>query len=218
MVDVDSVINALEDGTQQVTATITDDESNGTSGNDVLNGDDEDNTLNGEDGTDRLYGKGGNDNIDGGAGNDFIRSGDDNDTVTGGNGRDIIYGDENNDILVGGLDRDILVGGNGNDTLSGGTFNPVTNSSSGTDNVRDLLRGDRGSDVFIIHADHTGDIIYDFENDIDKLGLSGGLSSSDLDISDNGSFTTIALSGGNTLATLLGVSDSTQIMDDLITL
>ena len=211
--------NALENGTQQVTATISDDESNGTSGNDNLNGDNGDNTLNGEGGNDRLYGNGGNDEIDGGAGNDFIRGGDDNDTVTGGDGRDIIYGNENEDILVGGLDRDILVGGNGNDTLSGGTFNPATNISGGADNVRDRLRGDGGRDVFVLHADNTNDLIYDFENDIDKLGLSGGLSSSNLNISDNGSSTTIALSGGDTLATLLGVSDSTQITtDDFITL
>lgn len=113
-----------------------------------------------------IIGLASDDNIFGGGFNDLIRAGDGADTILGNGGNDRLYGDGGNDIIVGG---------------------------TGTDN----LFGGLGSDTFVIQAVGNGlDIINDFQNGVDFIGLStahsGGLSFSSL------TFTSFGTSGAST--------------------
>lgn len=150
-------------------------------------------TVLGGDNNDILYGNEGNDSLEGGSGYDY-------DTIYGGQGNDIIqdsgyFLDGNNGIsfLFGNLGDDSitlssygnanLFGGQGKDILTG---NDGANSISG-DRGQDILRGDRydigGTDTFIISktvdlneiptGTENADLILDFINGEDKIGLAG---------------------------------------------
>ena len=113
-----------------------------------------------------IIGLASDDNIFGGGFNDLVRAGDGADTILGNGGNDRLYGDGGNDIIVGG---------------------------TGTDN----LFGGLGSDTFVIQAVGNGlDIVNDFQNGVDLIGLStahsGGLSFSSL------TFTSFGTSGAST--------------------
>ena len=106
------------------------------------------------------------DNIFGSAFNDLIRAGDGDDDINGNGGNDRLYGDGGNDIIVGGF---------------------------GTDN----LYGGLGSDTFVIQAAGNGlDIVNDFQNGVDFIGLSG-LNSGGLSF-DSLTFTSFGTSGAST--------------------
>jgi len=112
-----------------------------------------------------------------------LAGGSGNDTISGNAGDDRIYGEDGNDVLNGGANNDELYGGNGNDVLQG---------ANGNSGERDYLKGDLGSDQFILGASNwigyddgltnnagTNDYaeIADFntsENDV--IQLQGGLS------------------------------------------
>ncbi len=124
--------------------------------NDALTGTTAANLLTGAEGADLLTGLAGNDTLEGGAGNDTL------------------YGNQNNDLLSGGEGDDWMHGGQGNDTLLGGNGNDSLAGGVGFD----LLTGGAGADVFIFeHGDGSGgmDLILDFEQGIDKIGLSARL-------------------------------------------
>ncbi|MDZ4254018.1 MAG: hypothetical protein U1A72_15720, partial [Sulfuritalea sp.] len=103
-----------------------------------------------------------------------------------------------NDTLLGGAGADVLQGGTGADRLVGGA----------------------GGDVFVFAAGDGGstlagaDILYDFEDGIDRIALAGGLDFAGLVISQgNGtdtaaSSTVIGTSNGEYLAVLLSTSSS----------
>ena len=105
---------------------------------------------------------------------------------------DKLYGEGGDDILIGNSGSNILDGGQGSDRLIGG----------------------EGNDVFIIEASNSGiDIIEDFEDNMDSIGLAGALSFNDLDITQSGSDTLISLKEtGQDIVMLAGISS------DLITL
>ena len=71
-----------------------------------------------------------------------------------------------NQTLNGGAGDDILIGGTGEDTLDGGTG-------------RDHLAGGSGIDTFVIRAGDgassidDADIVYDFTDGTDLIGMSG---------------------------------------------
>ena len=113
-----------------------------------------------------IIGLASDDNILGSGFNDLIRAGDGADTILGNGGNDRLYGDGGNDIIVGG---------------------------TGTDN----LFGGLGSDTFVIQAVGNGlDIVNDFQNGVDFIGLStahsGGLNFGSL------TFTSFGTSGAST--------------------
>jgi hypothetical protein len=132
-------------------------------------------------------------NIQGNEGNDYISAG---------NGKDTIYG-------LGG--NDTLLGNNGVDTIDGGAGDDVINGGNGAD----LLTGGSGKDTFVLSKSAGGDTITDFTAGTDLIGLSGGLSFTQLSISSSGSNTLIKL-GSDTLATLTGVS-STLTANNFVT-
>ncbi|HEY9763220.1 MAG TPA: choice-of-anchor I family protein [Trichocoleus sp.] len=140
-------------------------------------------TLNGGNGNDTLIGKGGNDALSGGNGDDTLLGNRGNDTLLGGNG---------NDILNGGAGFDLINGGRGNDTLTGGLH----------------------EDIFILSQTANGtDTITDFERNVDRIGLAGGLSFKNLSFSGNS-----ILAGTETLAILTGIETTTLTQADFVTL
>ena len=134
-----------------------DDTIYGTANPDTLYAGSGDDVLYGLDGEDVLYGEAGDDIIDGGGGGDKIYGGDDNDILYGSDNFDELYGEDGDDIIDGGDGKDRLYGGNGNDIFIG--------------------RPGDGSDGFL-----TTNVLYDFEDGVDKIRLEGGLNFSNLSI------------------------------------
>ncbi|MEO1792582.1 MAG: hypothetical protein AAFR25_10205 [Cyanobacteria bacterium J06629_19] len=198
----------------------------GSSGDDVLKGGDGNDILNGGGGNDVLYGIAGRNTLNGGNGNDKIRSGLGNSTLNGGNGNDILRsfpgshilnGGNGNDILDTAPGNSILNGGNGNDilkatapgnnTLDGGDGNDTLRSGIGKDILiggggNDRLRGGSNGDVFVLAPNSGTDVIVDFFDRQDRIGLSGGLSFADLTFSGRDILIT---NTQERLATLIGI-------------
>ena len=134
-----------------------DDTIYGTANADTLYAGSGDDVLYGLAGEDVLYGEAGNDIIDGGAQGDKLYGGDGNDILYGSDNFDELYGEDGDDIIDGGDGKDRLYGGNGNDIFIG--------------------RPGDGSDGFL-----TTNVLYDFEDGVDKIRLEGGLNFSNLSI------------------------------------
>ncbi|WP_373529305.1 beta strand repeat-containing protein [Nostoc sp.] len=141
----------------------------------------------------RIFGGNCNDYLNGTPGNDYLNGGNGKDTLVGGNGNDTLGGGNGNDILCGGNGKDILCGGNGNDRLSGGFGN-------------DILTGGNGKDKFILAATQGTDTITDFCKGTDLIGLSGGLSFSQLSFAGH---KIIVTATDEVLATLTGINTTT---------
>ncbi len=120
----------------------------------------------------------GNDTVtlQGSYGNAIVDMGGGNDTFNGGVGGDSVSGGNGNDILNGGNGSDTLTGGSGNDTLNGGIGSDTLRGGTGDDN----LTGGGGSDTFTLATGEGIDSVVDFENTIDRIGLAGGLTFSQL--------------------------------------
>lgn len=164
----------------------------GNAGNDTIQGNDGDDGLYGGDGNDSLLGGVGNDVLSGELGNDFLFGEVGADSLYGGNGNDQLYGGDGSDELRGGIGIDSLYGGNDNDILFGEIGN-------------DILNGGNGNDIFVIALTNGADIVQDFQDRFDRIGLSGGLLFNQLTISAFGTNTLIT-SNGQILATLQNVS------------
>ena len=141
--------------------------------------------------------------INGGNGIDFLFGTAGDDVLSGGNGVDTLFGYAGNDTLLGGNGTDTLWGGDGNDLLDGGRGN-------------DLLYGGSGSDTFVLARGNGTDLIVDFSLGQDRIGLSGGLSYSQLSVSNVLGSTAISF-GGDTLALLTNVSSSQLTQSSFIT-
>lgn len=152
-------------------------------------------------GNDTIYGSTANDLVYGNEGEDLI--GDNfggNDFFLGGKGKDVLNGGEGNDSLSGGQDADFLIGGAGNDILLGGRGNDFLISGSGNDTLvgglgRDILGGLNdnsikigGNNLYVIQAEpgvtdvNNADAILGFRPALDRIGLAGGLTASDVDL------------------------------------
>ncbi len=156
------------------------------------------------------------------------------DVLIGGAGNDLIIGDSyhelysfgenelnNNFISVRIFGSDTINGGSGNDIIYG-DFVHVENYSIEPDfsltkipatayvGGNDIITGGDGSDIFVYskEASNGNDIILDFNLGVDAIGMTGGLTKSDLHASEVGgnlvlSFDTPA---DTSLVTLVGVS------------
>ena len=143
------------------------------------------NAIEGTNSDDNLIGTIGSDIFIAKRGNDFIDGNSGNDTIYGGKGGDYLFGSSGDDILYGNRGTDTLIGGAGDDTLVGG----------------------KGSDIFVLVAGQGFDIVADFVQGQDLIGLSGGLSFSQLAITQDsqGALIKNALTG-QSLGVLSGVS------------
>ncbi|MBC6476162.1 MAG: cadherin domain-containing protein, partial [Hormoscilla sp. GM102CHS1] len=125
-------------------------------------------------------------------------------TITGNSQNDIILRGTASGETIQGLagSSDILHGKDGDDLLDGGAG-------------KDKLHGNAGSDTFVLAPGMGRDIIFNFEDGTDKMGLGGGgLSFSNLEIVGSGS--SIGLNTGKTLATLRKIDDALIGADDFV--
>ena len=138
-----------------------------------------------------------------------IEVGDDNDLLKGNAGSDLILGSDGDDIIQGGNSGDRIIGGAGNDQLVGGRIE---------------VDGDGASDWFLFSSGSGFDIIFDFEDGIDKIDFRGlnlvtGLFPTFAPladaISENVGNAVISLGGGNVI-TLLGVNAAQLDATDFI--
>lgn len=127
-----------------------------------------------------------------------------NDTLFGYGGNDNLNGNVGNDLINGGKGNDILLGGKGDDTLIGGTGN-------------DVLTGGSGKDVFVL-ASGGNETITDFRQGEDVIGLSGGLTFDQLNITqgNNGVVITPKNDPNTILGTVNGVQSNTLVASDFI--
>lgn len=133
------------------------------------------------------------DQLEGTQGSDILFGLDGNDFLFGKDGQDHLNGDAGNDILNGNDGDDLLFGGTGQDHLWGGTGN-------------DTLNGGAEEDIFIMALNSGTDIIADFLQGTDTIGLTEGLS-----FGTGGNVTsqiqegkTLLLANGETLAEING--------------
>ncbi len=101
------------------------------------------------------------DNLVNGEGDDQMQGGAESDNLFGFGGDDRLEGNEGSDVLFGGNGNDWLYGNSGDDWVVGGAGN-------------DRLFGGAGMDGFVFQHDGGLDIVYDFEDNIDKVVFLGG--------------------------------------------
>ena len=151
--------------------------------------------IGGTSGNDTLYGDEGMDSLYGGKDRDLIFAGADWDKLWGNEGNDSMSGDGGNDSLLGADGDDILVGGNGHDTLNGGS----------------------GSDIYVLENNTGKDILESFQNGVDFLGLSNGLSFDELTFNKVGGSGTEIRKGEKLLATISNVQPDSIDESDFAT-
>ncbi len=166
----------------------------GTNFNDTLYGDTGNEVLVGLKGKDVIFGRAGRDVLDGRNGNDMLNGGLGNDKLYGGNHNDRLFGSVGFDRLFGGNGRDLLVGGKGNDFLTGG----------------------RHMDTFLFKATELSgkDTIRDFQDGLDHIKFTGGMSFADLTITDTGTQTIVSWATGE--VALDGIAAVNVTIDDFI--
>jgi Ca2+-binding RTX toxin-like protein len=195
----------------------------GGNGDDLLRGGTENDQLFGEAGNDEIFGDEGNDRLCAGEGNDTLY-GDlgsnqpvgnvgNQDLLCGGAGDDLVSGNEGNDLLCGDEGNDTLFGGKDNDTLVGAVGNDILWGDQGND----TLSGGDGQDRFILATASGSDVITDFTDTLDFIGLTGGLTFADLTLESVDNNTLIRFNG-EVLATLNGIAASLITESDFVTL
>ncbi|WP_424094547.1 calcium-binding protein [Moorena producens] len=139
----------------------------GTSNGETLFGTADNDTIYGQGGNDRIFGSEGVNILYGGAGDDEIFGGSNPDTIYGGTGNDEIFSSGGNNTVYGGIGNDLIDTGTGNDLVVGGFGN-------------DTIRLGGGQDIVVLEARKGTDTIINFKAGKTSLGLSGGLTFSNL--------------------------------------
>ena len=178
---------AADAGHDTVSGGAGDDLIYGNDGNDRLDGGAGNDELQGGAGADTLVYSGGVDVLAGGIGDDtgdfqglatavtvrLVASG--FDAFVGGVGVATLSAVEHlrgtafNDQLTGDLSANRLTGGDGNDSLDGGSGGDTLDAGGGSDR----LTGGGGSDVYVTRSGDGIDVVTDFTNGADKLGMHG---------------------------------------------
>jgi hypothetical protein len=179
------------------------DSINSREGDDIVYGNRNDDFIDGGKDNDTLLGGKGNDIVLGSQGDDYLFGNQGSDTICGGEGNDLIGGDESADILGGCEGNDTLYGGSDNDTLTGCQGDDILYGDLGNDS----LIGGSGNDIFVLNSGQGFDRLADFTIGQDLIGLSGGLSFSQLEITQNTQGTLIKnVLTGEELGVMIGVS------------
>ncbi|MBE9095001.1 calcium-binding protein [Tychonema sp. LEGE 07203] len=154
----------------------------------------------------------------------YLLGDDANNTAFGFAGDDIIIGNGGNDTLAGSRNNDIISGGTGNDQLFGGKGDDNLNGGEGDDTLvgglgSDLLISGSGRDVLVLGAGAGTDLLIDFQNGEDLIGLTKGLTFNQLRVSQGDVSTTIEIaSSGEVLASIPGISRSPLTASDFISI
>lgn len=177
-----------------------DDTVGGGAGNDTMTGGGGNDRMLGGANADRISGMAGNDRILGQLGNDTLLGGGGNDTVLGGAGGDLLRGLLGNDRMLGGAQNDRLEGGAGADTLLGERGRDILLGGGGNDRLdggalNDTMTGGVGADVFVFGRVAGRDTITDFNSDVDRIDLVGGVRVSDLIFAESGDDLRITVRG-----------------------
>jgi hypothetical protein len=145
----------------------------------------------------------------GGEGKDTLIGSMGDDQFLGFKGDDFLDGKQGNDRIHGGEGRDSLFGGQGRDRLLGGLGD-------------DVLVGGKGSDLFILEQGGGRDIIKDYKDKEDWIGLRPNQNTlgqiirlRDLKMIQNGRNTIVSL-GNEKLATLVGVNSKQLQRSDFL--
>jgi len=233
----------VNDSGLNLTGSANDDNLYGSENSDVLSGKDGKDLLEGRQGNDTLYGGRGSDTLQGGAGNDALYGGKGLDTVIEsgnidftlsnsqlkGRGMDTI-GQIEFAELSGGADDNLidassatriktkLMGNRGNDTLMGSQMNDSIYGGAGKDIIHggmgeDLLVGNGGADIFALEPAMDRDLIADFQDGMDKFGLSNSLGFSDLSITNNPKNTATLIADATNENELLAVVNNIDAAD-----
>ena len=138
-------------------------------------------------------------------------------TIIATNEKDNLIGSVTNDLIYSNRSDDIVFGNEGNDMLCGGKGNDIVNGGAGADLIYgdfgdDILIGGVGGDNFHFRSNDGNNIITDFEDGIDVIGLGDGLSFQQLTISQIGNDTRI--SANQLSITLQGVEESAINIED----
>ncbi len=206
----------------------------GGSGNDQLYDYGADSLLFGGEGYDVLIGNGGDDTLFGGDGNDFLFGGAGADSVNGGDGTDYLSfagasGAMSIDLAAGtgsGGDADgdsyagieCVLSGDGNDSIVGDDAFNILYGMGGDDTIdggggNDYLIGGAGSDVFVFGSNWGRDLVFDWQDGIDRLDIRGtGLTLDDFTIVDTPQGTRLDwFDGSTTLAIHIFGTDPASI-------
>jgi serralysin len=132
--------------------------------------------------------------------------------LTGQDNSGILCGEGGNDDLSGMGGNDILCGGTGNDKLNGGTGKDISFGGAG----RDTHLGGAGSDTFVLTPNSGVDVIRDFQNGVDQIGLVMGIGFEMLEIVQQGKNTVIG-AGSQRLAVLSNVKADQITAADFVT-
>ena len=179
------------------------DSLSGGEGNDQILGEENNDFIDGDMDNDTLKGGNGDDIVLGSQGDDYLFGNQGSDTICGGEGNDLISGDEAADILGGCEGNDTLYGGGNNDSLTGGQGDDILYGEWGNDS----LTGGSGNDIFVLNPGQGFDVIADFTIGQDLMGLSGGLSFGQLEITQNTQGTIIKnILTGEELGVMIGLS------------
>lgn len=164
--------------------------------------------------SDTLIGDMENNTLHGGEGNDTLGGRDGADVLYGEVGQDTLNGNGGNDELYGGAWADLLNGGGGNDLLEGGGGDDKLSGRDGDD----TLTGNGGEDMFMFRENEGSDRITDFNNNVDKIDMTGFSGVSQFsDITVNQIDMDVALSVGDIrFAVLVGVDESIVDATDFV--
>lgn len=153
-------------------------------GDDTIFGSTANDLAYGNEGEDELYGDLGNDSLFGGRGKDQLSGEGGNDYLSGGQDADMVAGNAGNDLILGGRGNDLLISGNGFDTLIGGVGRDYLWGVAD-----DLSEGTKiGSNLYVLQLEpglqdiNNADLIGGFTVGADRIGLTGGLTASDLSL------------------------------------
>jgi Ca2+-binding RTX toxin-like protein len=173
-------------------------------------------------GDDRVFGSPFSEIILGNEGEDQLWGGGDSDRLLGGQGNDFLFGGALHDLLRGDLDSDRLWGDEGNDTLRGGQGNDTLQGGVGQDFLvgdlgLDMLMGGGDADTLVLRYDEANnnpglvDQILDWNGNEDRIGLTDGLTFSDLDFDP-----TVNVGGTLALDTVIKIRATGQSLGALI--
>ncbi len=201
-----------------------DDTIRGTSGNDSLTGaGGEDNirgglgadNISGDAKDDVLRGNGGFDVINGGSGDDLMFGGSGADTLRGGSGEDTVNGNGGSDQLDGAAGDDVISGDGGKDIIDAGAGDDIARGGNGTDTIEggagdDTLTGGSRADTFVFASDGSDDVVTDYQDDLDKIQITGNFDFADIDIDQDGANAIISF-GSATIT--LNNQDATELTE-----
>jgi len=159
-------------------------------------------------------------------------------TTSGAAGSDTLLGFEDlrgsgfDDALIGNALNNYVAGAAGNDYLAGGLGDDYLDAGAGHDYLvggvgADILVGNAGQDTFVLRAGDGGntidlaDVLTDYQDATDSIGLSGGLTFADLVIAQGTGAhvndTVIQRSSGEYLAVVQNANSATLDIFDFKT-